>query len=248
MNIIPNITQDEDTNAMFSYETDGKLQGLIVAREGTFDYNLSAYSVEKNEFTKQLMKRRFTGYAITFLLITVPIILVVLGMFEMVICLGVVVGFILLVGGLDGIISLFNKDELLFKYSTGYKAGYAYGLHNTDPNKIYQKTYSRIFAENGNTMFWFKIFNMKNKNFLREATEIMLSEKKLRDFSEKVKDHRNYISTCNKAIVNLEQMMDDDLIMLEESFNSFKNEVMETEIEHDLSIDEIMEMAVKVRS
>lgn len=233
---------------MFSYETDGKLQGLIVAREGAFDDNLSAYSVEKNEFTKQLMKRRFIGTTITFLLITVPIILVVLGMFEMVVCLGVVVGFILLVGGLDGIISLFNKDELLFKYSTGYEAGYAYGLHNTDPNKIYQKTYSRIFAENGNTMFWFKIFNMKNENFLREATEIMLSEKKLRDFSKKLDHHRNYIARSEKTIDTLEGLMNDDLIMLEESFNGFKNEVMETEIEHDLSIDEIMEMVVKARS
>lgn len=233
---------------MFSYETDGKLQGLIVAREGAFDYNLSAYSVEKNEFTKQLMKRRFIGATIALFLITIPAVLVALGMFEMSVFIGAVVGFALLIGGLDGIISLFNKDELLFKHSTGYKDGYAYGLHNTDSNKIYQKTYSRIFAENGNTMFWFKIFNMKNENFLREATEIMLSEKKLRDCSEKVNHHRNYIRTCDKAIANLEQTMNDDLIMLEESFNGFKNEVMETEIEHDLSIDEIMEMVVKARS
>lgn len=233
---------------MFSYETDGKLQGLIVAREGAFDYNLSAYSVEKNEFTKQLMKRRFIGTTIALFLITIPAVLVALGMFEISVFIGAVVGIALLIGGLDGIISLFNKDELLFKHSTGYKDGYAYGLHNTDSNKIYQKTYSRIFAENGNTMFWFKIFNMKNENLLREATEIMLAEKKLRDFSKKLEHHRNYIARSEKTIDTLEGLMNDDLLILEESFNGFKNEVMETEIEHDLSIDEIMEMVVKARS
>lgn len=233
---------------MFSYETDGKLQGLIVTRESTFDYNLSAYSVEKNEFTKQLMKRRFIGTTIALLLITIPAVLVALGMFEMVVCIGVIVGFILLLGGLDGIISLFNKDELLFKYSNGYEAGYAYPLKNTDQNKIYQRVFSKIFADNGNTMFWFKIFNMKNENLLREATEIMISEKKLREALGKLNHHRNHIARSETTINTLEQMTHDDLLILEEKFKEFRDEVMETKIDHDLGIDEIMEMVVKARS
>lgn len=235
---------------MFSYETDGKIQGLLLSYDGIYDYELSAYSVEKSVFKKQLMKSRFIGSGIILALITIPTILIPLGgdLIGAGIFIALISAFILFFGGLDELIRLFKKDSVFFKHSTGYEAGYAYPLQNTDQNKIYQRVFSKIFADNGNTMFWFKIFNMKNENLLREATEIMLTEKKLRDFSKKLDHHRNYVAHSENAIDSLGDLMNDDLLILEEKFKEFRDEVMETEIEHNLNIDEIMEMAVNVRS
>lgn len=235
---------------MFSYEANGKIQGLLLSYDGIYNYELSAYSVEKAEFKKELMKRRFIGSGIILALISVPSILIPIGenLTELGIFLAIASAFILFLGGLDELIKLFKKDSVLFKCSNGYGAGYAYPLQNTDQNKIYQRVFSKIFADNGNTMFWFKIFNMKNENLLREATEIMISEKKLREALGKLNHHRNHIARSETTINTLEQMTHDDLLILEEKFKEFRDEVMETKIDHDLGIDEIMEMVVKARS
>lgn len=242
---------------MFNYETDGRMQGLLLSYDGIYDYELSAYSVEKSVFKKELRKNRFIGSAIAFSIIAVPSFFLTLDGYWQALAadwqalglfLLIAAAFILFLGGLDELIRLFKKDTVLFKHSTGYKAGYAYPLQNTDQRKIYQRVFSKIFADNGNTMFWFKIFNMKNENLLREATEIMLTEKKLRDFSKKLEHHRNYVAHSENAIDSLGDLMNDDLLILEEKFKEFRDEVMETEIEHNLNIDEIMEMAVNVRS
>lgn len=235
---------------MFSYETDGKIQGLLLSYDGIYDYELSAYSVEKAEFKKELMKRRFIGSGIILALISVPSILIPIGgnLTELGAFLAIASAFILFLGGLDELVKMFKKESVFFKYSNGYEAGYAYPLENTDQNKIYQRVFSKIFADNGNTMFWFKIFNMKNENLLREATEIMISEKKLREALGKLNHHRNHIARSETTINTLEQMTHDDLLILEEKFKEFRDEVMETKIDHDLGIDEIMEMVVKARS
>lgn len=235
---------------MFSYEGNGKIQGLLLSYDGIYNYELSAYSVEKAEFKKELMKRRFIGSGIILTLVTLPSILIPIGgtLTELGVFLAITSAFILFLGGLDELIKLFKKESVFFKYSNGYETGYAYPLKNTDKNKIYQRVFSKIFADNGNTMFWFKIFNMKNENLLREATEIMISEKKLREALGKLNHHRNHIARSETTINTLEQMTHDDLLILEEKFKEFRDEVMETKIDHDLGIDEIMEMVVKARS
>lgn len=234
---------------MFNYETDGRMQGLLLSYDGIYNYELSAYSVDKSVFKKELRKRRFIGSAIAFSIIAIPSFLLTLdgeghafGVFLLIIA-----PFILLIGGLDELIKLFKKDSVLFKYSNGHDAGYAYRLQNTDQRKIYHLVFSKIFADNGNTMFWFKLFNLKDESLLREATEIMLAEQELIRIINKSNDYQNTIDSSDESeIALIGKSSQDRLLILEEKFNEFKEEVMNAAIDHNFDIDEIMKMVVKV--
>lgn len=235
---------------MFSYETNGKIQGLLLSYDGIYDYELSAYSVEKDEFKKQLMKRRFIASGIILTLVTLPSVLIPMGgdMMGLGIMIAVFSGIGLLFGGLDEIINLFRKNSLLLKHSTGHSHGSTYILENTDNNKIYQRTYSKIFAKNGNTVFWFKFFKLEDEKLLREATEILLAEENLRKIVKKSDDYRVMVDQSDdNDVAFIGKRSEDNLLVLEGKFNDFKEDVMKSQVEHGFDIDEIMEMAVKVK-